>query len=611
MKTLTRSFLAIAILAAFALLTGCGGSGQTPVGVQIAVSVSANPSTINQGGTSTITATVTGDTTNAGVSWTLSGAGSLTGATTTSVTYNAPATLIGTATPSITATSKADTSVTNSVQITVIGVGVSVTASPNPINAGQASNLTATVTNLSSPNVTWSLSPSTFGTLGSETNTTAVYTAPATVTTSTNVTITATSKVNTQVSGSVTITVNPAGTGNNVADLVIDGGPLPSSEPYPNAAFATATICEPGSTTNCATIDHLLVDTGSFGVRVLQSALGSVSLTPITLNGATLNNCVEFGDGSFLWGTVAPADFTIAGEKASSIPIHVVADPPGGPTNIPSGTNGCTGSDEDSLDGLIANGIIGVGLEPTDCVYNGVNGCDGSSGSLVSGIYYWCSGPPNCTTGVTAVPASQQVTNPIVMFPTDNNGSVMTFPSAPTPQATGTGTITFGIGTQSDNSLGAATVYAPTAGSSGWVFTTAYNNFGMYLPFSFIDSGSSALYVQNPGGTTITVCSDNAGFFCPSSNLTNQSATNTGANNASGPVSFEIDNADSLPTTDFVLFGLAGPFSTATDSCPSGNSDANCAFDWGLPFFYGRTVFTAIDGSTVSNQSTPTPWWAY
>ena len=32
-------------------------------------------------------------------------------------------------------------------------------------------------------------------------------------------------------------------------------------------------------------------------------------------------------------------------------------------------------------------------------------------------------------------------------------------------------------------------------------------------------------------------------------------------------------------------------------------------FDWGLPFFYGRNVFTAIDGTTVGN--TPGPFFAY
>ena len=622
-RRILRSFLPLAILAAFALLTGCGGSnGTTPVGVPIQISLSASSTNINQGQTSTITATVTGDTTNAGVTWSQSGptGGSLTNATTTSVTYNAPSTLSGTAVASITATSKADTSVTNSVQITVVGVGISVTANPTTLGAGQASNLSATVTNLSSPNVTWSLSPN-FGTLGSETGTTAVYTAPTTVTTSTTVTITATSTVNKSVSGTATITVNPAGTANNVAQLVVNGGPLLSTYPYPNGVFTSVTICEPGSTTSCATVDYILVDTGSFGLRVLQSALTGVNLTPITSGGLTLNDCVNFGDNSFLWGEVAPADVSISGEKASSVPIHLIADPAGDPTQVPPNcSNG--GPDDDTQAGLLANGILGIGPEPTDCVFAGTNLCTGGGTYSFGYPYYLCSGNPlTCQSTEPAVPTSDQVTNPIVMFPTDNNGSSITFPSVPSSgESTATGTLTFGIGTQSNNGLGNATVYTPNQVSAdlGWAITTDYSQLGLYLPFSFIDSGSSLFYIPNPNGTLIADCpSPNDLFFCPASNLVNQSATNTGANNASGTVNFEIDNADTLfATGDLAFATLAGWSSTATD-CTTGTTDGNCAFDWGMPFFYGRTVFTSIDcpsGFTCTalpSGQPAAPWWAY
>ena len=68
---------------------------------------------------------------------------------------------------------------------------------------------------------------------------------------------------------------------------------------------------------------------------------------------------------------------------------------------------------------------------------------------------------------------------------------------------------------------------------------------------------------------------------------------------ASGTVNFSVANADNLfnnNPSDTVLGQLAGPNSLA-------------GFDWGLPFFYGRNVFTAIEG-----QSTPGgvgPYWAY
>jgi hypothetical protein len=612
MTTLTRSFFALTILAALALSTGCGSSsGSTPVGVPITISLSANPLSINQGGSSNITATVTGDTTNAGVTWSASAPGCtsnscLSKVTAFSATYNAPATLIGNAVASITATSRADTSVTNSVQIGITGMSITLSANPSTINAGQTSTITASGINVSS-NVTWT-QPG-VGKLTNETATTATYNAPTSVTSTQQVTITATSAVNSSVVGTTTVTLCPAATGCNVAQIVVDGGPLAN---YVNGVFASATICQPGSSTDCVTVDHLLVDTGSFGLRVLQTALTAVSLTPITSSGQTLNNCVQFGDGSFLWGEVAPADVSISGEKASNIPIHLVADPPGGPTQIPTScSNG--GTDEDSQAGLLANGILGVGVEPTDCFYDGLDYCDGSTGS-VAPVYYWCSSSYVCS-DTTPTPDNQQVTNLVVAFAKDNNGTAITFPSVGSGQSTATGSLIFGIGTQSNNGLGAATVYTPTPTTTGlgWVFNTTVSGLGLYLPYSFIDSGSNAYFLQNPNGTLIPVCRDNSSFFCPANGSPiNTSATNTGANSATGNVSFEIENADTLFTTgDFALGTLGGPYSTATDSCPSDNTDANCAFDWGLPFFYGRTVFTSIDGQSVPSGQPAAPWWAY
>ena len=56
----------------------------------------------------------------------------------------------------------------------------------------------------------------------------------------------------------------------NVLAVTIDSGPSGSS--YVNGPFATITLCEPG-TNNCQTIDHLLIDTGSTGIRVLESVV--------------------------------------------------------------------------------------------------------------------------------------------------------------------------------------------------------------------------------------------------------------------------------------------------------------------------------------------------
>jgi hypothetical protein len=93
--------------------------------------------------------------------------------------------------------------------------------------------------------------------------------------------------------------------------------------------------------------------------------------------------------------------------------------------------------------------------------------------------------------------------------------------------------------------------------------------------------------------------------------LTPESATNEGATGT--PVSvvgFSIDNADNLFNNNpngaafGTLGGPLGPPNTCT------NMGGSCTFDWGLPFFYGKTVFTAIDGQNVPGVG-PGPFWAY
>jgi len=61
-------------------------------------------------------------------------------------------------------------------------------------------------------------------------------------------------------------------------------------------------------------------------------------------------------------------------------------------------------------------------------------------------------------------------------------------------------------------------------------------------------------------------------------------------------VNFSVANAITLFSGDNIAFNnLAGPSVT-----PSGQSFMPTYFDWGLPFHFGRNVFTAIDG-----QETP------
>jgi hypothetical protein len=596
-----RVFSAILLVAGLVFLVACGGS-TTPVGVPITISLAASLNSLLPGQATTVTATVANDSSNKGVTWSVSpaGFGTLSNQTATSVTYTAP-TSVPTATQvTITATSVASSSVTASLQIAVQSSAISISlspAAPQTINQGQQLSINATLKNdTGNKGVTWKLSPA-VGSLSTPTSTAVTYIAPSSVTSNTTVTLTATSVASSTATAILEITVFPAGAGPNVAAVNVSGGPAGVA----NLAFVSLTICEPGTAT-CQTVDDILVDTGSSGLRILQSAIPSLVLPTLTDSntGNSLNNCEAFLDTSFLWGPVQVADIKIGGEVAGSTNIQTVSSSTSGiPTACSSGN---TLGDQNTPAALGANGILGVGLEPTDCTLAGVNFCDGSVQSAPNAYFSCPSGGCAATDQPVTVPASAQVTNPVVLFNVDNNGVILQLPSVPSTAPTLSGSLIFGIGTASNNSLGSATVFGLDTNDN---FISLYN--AQTLNASFIDSGSNALFF--PSSTLApTVCSDFTSFYCPAS-PTPQSAINEGATGTpTSNVAFTVDNADNLfSTNDFALGTLAGPLGTPNTCTGSAGS---CQFDWGLPFFYGRTVFTAIDGQPVSGVGTG-PFWAY
>jgi hypothetical protein len=75
------------------------------------------------------------------------------------------------------------------------------------------------------------------------------------------------------------------------------------------------------------------------------------------------------------------------------------------------------------------------------------------------------------------------------------------------------------------------------------------------------------------------------------------SAINTGASGApSGTVSFQIGNFDSLTASSNNVFTEIG-------------GEAAGDFDWGLPFYFGRTVYIGLEGMESSLGSGT--YWAY
>jgi hypothetical protein len=378
----------------------------------------------------------------------------------------------------------------------------------------------------------------------------------------------------------------------NVAEVSVDYG-LPGIG-YVDGLFAKVTICVPGSTSDCQTIDHVLVDTGSSGLRLFGSVL-TLSLPELTdPNGVTLAECTQLMSGS-LWGPLRSADFSIANEQVNDLTIQVIDE-----STYPMPT-GCTGTDISDPNDLAANGILGVGWSLQDCGPS----CAARVGPSNSGMYFTCSSATADGCKAAAVPVAKQVSNPVAFFSQDNNGTIVELPAIPAEGAPSVmGSLVFGIGTRENNGLGSATVIRLDDSGD---FLTKYPTSGS-ASFAFIDSGSNMMYFSDSSTTRIPTCSDPSLSFlyCPSSTL-NLSAR---VQDAYGMVAFNVDfsvanamNLFSSPTSQYnIAFdNLAGPDSPP----PSGTGDTSAYFDWGLPFHFGRNVFTAIEGQATPGGSGP------
>lgn len=141
----------------------------------------------------------------------------------------------------------------------------------------------------------------------------------------------------------------------------------------------------------------------------------------------------------------------------------------------------------DSQSSLGANGIIGLSSFKQDCGSSCVS-------STSAGYYYSCATSSSCT--ATTVALASQVLHPVSQFSSDNNGVVLVLPSIPSiGGSTATGLLYFGIGTQSNNTLGSATPYGTN--SSG-LFNVSFT--GSSTCMTLLIAGRMA------GSLTIAVC---------------------------------------------------------------------------------------------------------
>jgi len=374
----------------------------------------------------------------------------------------------------------------------------------------------------------------------------------------------------------------------NVVAISVNNG-APSFFAAPNTPYVSITLCSPNNTANCTTIDNILVDTGSVGLRVFAqpinaAALATLNLTQQTATGYPIAECLPFSDG-VTWGPIQYAALQIGGKTVNSLPIQVIQAP--GFYSVPAACIN-QGTLINSPSAFGANGVLGIGLYRQDC------GAKCTSASPAQNIYFKCDlNGQNCSN--TAQSLVNQIQNPISLFSSDNNGVIVTLDSIPSyGAAVVNGTLTFGIDTQNNNaSRNNNTISVDNNPNSPTYryFNTVVN--GTNFPYSFFDTGSNGYFFNPPG--FYPLCEDFWAFYCANTSFT---AIISGVSGSIAPVNFSIANADILFSNfNNVAFNNLGGI------------DAPGIFDWGLPFFFGKSVYFAIDGGTTNRGNGPYVGW--
>ncbi|MFX1764363.1 DUF3443 family protein [Paraburkholderia sp. A1RI-2L] len=370
--------------------------------------------------------------------------------------------------------------------------------------------------------------------------------------------------------------------GDSVADI---GNTIPvlvsSASAVRNFPLVSVTVCQPGSgaQTNCATIDNVLLDTGSFGLRLYASAIPASTLAALPVqtdpaSGKNVAACGAFGSG-YTWGSLRAADVKLAREVAPDVPIQVIGD---AAIASPAPASCVWNTALTSPAVLGANGVLGVGVARYDC------GAACTRPTPRTGYYYADTG---LATPIS-MPLANQVTNPVALFPVDNNGVIVdTSAIAADGAPTATGTVIFGIGTQANNQL---------AGAGATVLATdRWGNFkgsvgnGSTVQ-TFIDSGSNTLSFED-----WSIIQDK-GFYVPATPL-KRSVALSDTNGATGAADIVIGNADAMFASLNFAFSTLATFLAQT-------------VDLGMPFFYGRRIYYGIEG-TSSGAGVTGPYVAY
>ena len=386
-------------------------------------------------------------------------------------------------------------------------------------------------------------------------------------------------------------TVTSTGTGNSTP-VVVDGFPCAAaggagSVNWPQVPYISVKICAPGSTTNCQIIDHIILDTGSTGLRIANSAISSTLRAALPANAgiatsSTLTECEQYVD-SFVYGPVVNADVYIAGESAKATQMQIFGDD----SQFPVPVNGCSsggGTETDSVTTFGGNGLLGVSFSTLDNYSN----------------YFDCY---NCSLS-TCVPNDYfpGIPNTVTQFGADSNGVTITLPAvgASGSLTAVTGTLNFGVATQTDNTPTPTSKVVTLVNDGGNDAT--FGSFAVKVEGSttwtlgYIDSGTDAVYFNDPANASLVNCPNKpiyySGFYCPTtSQNVSFNYANFGTMTTLATVPYSIVNPNSLNINVVAFNNEAGYISS------SNNADSQIAL--GLTTFFGHTNYVIFDGLTA------------
>lgn len=397
-----------AALALTAALAACGGGGSgtttstTPP--PISVALAGAPASLLTKATAALTATVTNDSANAGVTWSVTCGSTGTGAcgtfsntTATTATYTAPAAIPTGTTVTVTATSVSDTTKSASVKITITTtIAVTLGPAPTSLQLSSGAAFTAFVADDSAnAGVTWAVSCGSaacgsFTTAKTASGAPTDFSAPAAVPSGNTVTVSAISVTDATKSASAQITVTNANTtlangtyifslaGADVASpyyaagaFVVSGGSITTGEQdfidlgtiandKLNGANSAISITADGNLqitlTTCNGTDCSGTDTsvGVDGVETLDAALSSSSRARIIEFDGSATSSGGIALQTSATAPTAGYAFVISGFDGHAIPLAI-----GGVVNIDgSGTISGNGSVFDLNDSFFEGGQV-------------------------------------------------------------------------------------------------------------------------------------------------------------------------------------------------------------------------------------------------------------